>query len=224
MLVEMYETEDQQIEAVKNWLKKNGPSILLSIIVAVSIVFGWQGWEQSQQKGNETASELYQSMIEALALITSDTDLETNRHAKTVNHLAGQLISEHSGLHYSYFAGLALAKLAVQKNDPVEAEKQLRWVVEQSNDESMTSIARIRLAHVLASQGNVNDGLTILNSEISNAFKSLSDEARGDLYLLLDDKEQARMAYQSSVDYAKGNGERENALVQLKLNDLAKAP
>ena len=224
MLVEMYETEDQQIEAVKKWFKKNGPSIFLSIIVSVGIVFGWQGWEQSQQKGSEVASELYQGMIEALVLIKSDTDLETNRHAKTVKHLAGKLISEHSGLHYSYFAGLALAKLAVQDNDLVEAENQLRWVVEQSNDASMTSIARIRLAHVLASQGNVNDGLVMLNTEISSAFKSLSDEARGDLYLLLDDKEQARMAYQSSVDYAKGNGERENTLVQLKLSDLAKAP
>lgn len=218
----MYETEDQQIEAVKKWFKENGTSILLSIIVAVAVVFGWQGWNQSQQDSHEAASELYQNMIEALALTNSDTD--SSRHAKTVKHLGEQLIAEHANLHYAYFAGLALAKVAVQNNDFDEAEKQLRWVLEQNGDESITSIARIRLAHVLASQGNIDEGLSLLAGQANAAFKSLNDEARGDLYLQLGNEEQARMAYQSSIDFAKGNGARENALVQLKLNDLAKAP
>ena len=47
-------TEEEQIEAIKRWWKKNGSSLLLGIALALAIVFGWQAW-QNHQAGAQTS-------------------------------------------------------------------------------------------------------------------------------------------------------------------------
>ncbi len=38
-------TEEEQVEALKDWWKENGRSLLLGVALALAIVFGWKGWE-----------------------------------------------------------------------------------------------------------------------------------------------------------------------------------
>ena len=38
-------TEEEQIEAIKQWWKKNGSSLLIGVGLALAIVFGWQAWQ-----------------------------------------------------------------------------------------------------------------------------------------------------------------------------------
>jgi predicted negative regulator of RcsB-dependent stress response len=40
--VDVYTTEDQQVEALKRWWKENAKSILLGVALGLAAVFGWR--------------------------------------------------------------------------------------------------------------------------------------------------------------------------------------
>jgi len=130
--VESYATEEQQVEAIKKWFKENGASILFTIAIVLSLVFGWQAWTRSQEDTQQTASVLYQDMIEALVLAKNPT--ETEKQSSTVHHLGEQLIEEYSDLQYAHFAALAIAKLEVEKGNFPAAVDRLKWVLDQKAD------------------------------------------------------------------------------------------
>ena len=57
-----YETEEEQLEALKKWWKENGRSILLGLLLGVLIIAGWRGWQAYQANRAESASTLYEQM------------------------------------------------------------------------------------------------------------------------------------------------------------------
>jgi len=68
--LDSYRTEDEQIQAIKNWWKENGVSTVLTLCVAVAAVFGWRGWQDQQQQKLDAAAVTYQSMLKLLARST----------------------------------------------------------------------------------------------------------------------------------------------------------
>ena len=64
--MEEYRTEEEQVEALRNWWKENGRSIIAAIIIALSASFAWQAWQSSQEDQQENASALYQAMLRAI--------------------------------------------------------------------------------------------------------------------------------------------------------------
>jgi len=41
-------TDEEQVEAIKQWWKNNGSSLLIGIGAALAIAFGWQAWQTSR--------------------------------------------------------------------------------------------------------------------------------------------------------------------------------
>jgi predicted negative regulator of RcsB-dependent stress response len=39
--VDDIKTEEEQIAAIKNWWKENGNSLLMAVVAAIAIIFGW---------------------------------------------------------------------------------------------------------------------------------------------------------------------------------------
>ena len=58
--------EHEQSERVKQWLVKNGSNLLTGILLAVSLVFGWQWWQNHQLKKTQEAGNQYQTFIDAI--------------------------------------------------------------------------------------------------------------------------------------------------------------
>jgi predicted negative regulator of RcsB-dependent stress response len=65
--VESYRTEEEQLEALKRWWQENGRGIVLGVVLALGLGFGWQAWQTNQQTAAENASILYQQLLQALA-------------------------------------------------------------------------------------------------------------------------------------------------------------
>ena len=57
-------TEEEQIEAFKNWWAENGLRLVAAAVLLIGGFFGWQGWQDSQQEKAEQGSEIYMEMIE----------------------------------------------------------------------------------------------------------------------------------------------------------------
>lgn len=213
--MEQYRTEEEQVEALKRWWDENGRSIIVAIIVALGLGFGWQGWQKYQQDELETASNSYQSMLQMLS--TQD-----DAGAAT---LAADIKQNYSRSTYAQFAALHLARIAVNKGDLATAESELRWVLGRADQGSDSmQLAQLRLARVLASKGEAEQALAILDSADPGAYAAAYQVARGDILLLQERNEEAREAYSSALMLAsRGQGQVNMSMLQQKLQSLSKA-
>ncbi|WP_339844688.1 tetratricopeptide repeat protein [uncultured Halopseudomonas sp.] len=208
-----YETEEEQVEKIKELWKKHGVPLLTGVVIALAGVFGWQGWGNYQDNKAANASALYQSMLES---VLGDGGTEDRARGA---ELAEQIREEYSGTRYAQFAALMQARLAVEAEDLPAAEALLNEVVGDAGDPVMEEVARQRLARVLAAQDRAEEALELLTGEVSGALLASREEVRGDLLLELGREADARTAYQAALAALEDPQARPQ--LQLKLNDLA---
>jgi predicted negative regulator of RcsB-dependent stress response len=219
--VDVYRTEDEQIEAIKSWWRNNGNAVFLGIALAIAGVLGWYYWTQHTKEKGESASVVYSELLVAMG--KSDAAYAGNRQdeqeALNVTHLADKLKTEYSGTSYSLFSALMLAKEAVQAGKPDQAEKELRWALDTGPDKAIRLIIVQRLARVLEINKDYPGALSVLGSVEPGAQAGIFEDIRGDIYLAQGDKAKAREAYGNSI--AAMGGGKAPALVKMKYDSLA---
>ena len=204
--MEVYTTEEQQVEVIKSWWKENGTSVLAGTVIGLVGLFGWRYYNEHQLTSQEAASQAYNEMTAQLAK-GDDAALEQ----------AKSFITAHKGDAYAELAALQLAAAAVKANKLDLAVEQLTLVA-TGGDESLKPIAALRLARVLNDQGKADEALAQLTKINNDAFKAQIAEARGDVLLKQGKPEEARDAYQAAAD---AGGLQASAELKLKMDDLA---
>lgn len=106
------QTEDEQIAQLKDWWDRNGKPLLAGGVLALVAVFGWQGWQKYQVNQAQSASVIYQQLLETALDPAGKPD------AAKVAELAGKLDSEFGGSHYAQYGSLFVAKVAVEADPP----------------------------------------------------------------------------------------------------------
>ena len=206
--MEIYQTEEEQVDAIKAWWDKNGKSTLLGIVIVLASVFGWNNWNAHQQTLAESASGRYQMMLSQIA---SDLDGAVA--------MGESLKQEFKGSHYSVLAALMIARIEVDRKQLGAAADQLRWAAEQSDNQAFTDLANSRLARVLLAGAHFEEALTTLSRIKSDSFSGLTSEIEGDIHITQGDLDKARVAYQKAlIGYAETP--EKHSLVQIKLDDL----
>ncbi|WP_193073663.1 YfgM family protein [Pseudomonas sp. FME51] len=208
-----YQTEDEQIEKIKEVWHRHGVPVLTGVVLALAGVFGWNGWTNFQETKAANASAVYQNMLESV--LQDDSEAGRTRGAE----LAETLRKDYPGTRYASFAALMQARLAVEAEDFAAAETLLRDVAEDGSDEALQEVARQRLARVLAQLERAEEGLELFSSPVSGELLAGREEVRGDLLLTLGRVEDARLAYQAALDAT--SDPRARPQLQLKLDDLA---
>ncbi len=209
-------TEEEQVEALKNWWKENGKSLLLTIALALAVVFGWKGWQNNQRITAENAAVMYQNLVQAVALASAPQATDDQR--TTASHLAKTLKDEYGSTAYAHFGALFSARLLVDANDYPAALNELDWVLAESQDSVMKTIASMRKARVMAAMGDADKAVALLDGLKEPSFSVSVAELKGDLYLQMGETDKARSAYQSAVGDAPQGG---RPLLNLKLDSLA---
>lgn len=208
--MDIYQSEDEQVEALKKWWKENGTSVIVGLIVGVGAVLGWRGWVGYTESQGQRASMAYEEMLGAV---------ENGEHDSAVK--AGERIQkEYASTPYADLAGLGLAQVYVNANDPASAERQLVWVMENTGSAEMRHIARLRLARVWFAQERVDAALDLIQAEESGSFAAIYEELKGDLHKSKGAVSEARSAYQKALAV----GTKNHDLVQMKLDELGTAP
>ena len=64
--MEPYSTEEEQLEALRRWWNENGRSTLTAVLFAVAAGFGWQAWKANEVQQHEQASDVYQTLVQAM--------------------------------------------------------------------------------------------------------------------------------------------------------------
>ncbi|MDA9557197.1 YfgM family protein [Vibrio sp.] len=204
--MEVYDSEEQQVEAIKSWWKDNGTAVIIGAVVGLGGLFGWRYYQDAEQSAREAASQAYTT---AIANIEQGND----ESLKSVN----AFIESNSETEYSVLASLHLAKAYVESDKKEEALKQLELAKSSTSDSALTTVITYRLARLQASMGNYDAAETQLNTIQSDSWKANVAELRGDIALAQNNTEAAYSAY---VEAQQVNGN--DPLLQMKLDDLAK--
>ena len=205
--MEIYETEEEQLDAVKRWWKENGQSTMIGLVVGIAIVLGWNFWQDHKKEQAGQASALYGQLIQAVAADKKDS----------AEKLAERIQQQHPKTEYAAYSGLLLAKIKVQQGDLAKAQAILKGIAAGSNKE-LINIAKIRQVRLMLASGEYEQGLQLINDvdpATSSSFSGNYDELVGDLYVALDRLDQARTSYQKALE----NGYR-SPLLQFKIDDL----
>lgn len=192
--MDIYTTEEQQVDAIKRWWNANGLAVIVGVILGLAAVFGWRYWQHWQQVQSEHASELY------------STFLREQVNANASAEKAQTLLKDYPKTAYAKLAALSLAKSAVQQGKWEEAAKQLRWVLDHADHDLWRYTATTRLARVLQADGKAEEALQLLEQkQPPKAYQSLYAEIKGDIYLDLGKTHEARLAYQQAQTKSESN-------------------
>jgi len=205
-----YETEEQQVEALKEWWDENGRAVLLGVGLGIFIIAAYNFWQSRKEANAVEASDLYSQSVDALR--EGDTG--------KAQELAEELSDEHGGTLYASYARMAAARAAIEGGDIEAAADHLKWAVNNTDQPDVKVIAQLRLARVNAELGDVEAALKTLPKSANDSFKGMLEEVRGDLQLLSGDTGAAREAYEAALE---AGGVADPATLQIKLNDLAEA-
>lgn len=205
-----YLTEQEQIDLLKNWIKRYSLVILAGVILAIILITGWRYWQQRQEKMLTRASSIYDEMLNGRA---------QNDRTKTEAQ-AQKLFNRYPKTTYAELAALMLARQAAINANYIEAKTHLKWVIKNSDIPALRQIAKIRLARIQIADNKPEASLKTLTKVDDLTFNGLTDEVRGDAYLALNEINKAREAYQRALNELP-NAETIRPLLQMKYDNLA---
>lgn len=213
----MVESDEEQLEVLKKWWDENGTSLIVTLVLVVGGSLGYRAWENNVRETGEAASGLYENLLSAVNNIGPQAENDALR--QTAVTLAEQLKSEHAGTTYAVFGALHLARLAVESGDLDEAEAQLRWAQDQSLDNQLATLVRTRLARVLLEKQDATAALAqVIRHEPPLGQVASFEEVKGDIMMVLGNREEARAAYQKALDHLEDDISK--PLLELKLADI----
>lgn len=211
-------TEEEQIQALKEWWKENGKSLVIGVAAAVAIVLGWKAWQSSQEQSAANASSLYQNLTEAVQLSAGGTN---EAQYATAGHLNEQLRSDYGKTAYARYAALMMAALAVNNGESERALEELDWVLEASGElDNIARVATLRKAMLLSQKGEFQAAIVLLNGVDAGTYEVQYQELLGDLHA---DNGQLTEAYAAYDRALKLGGEQQRPLLKMKRDDLAGA-
>ncbi len=205
--------EQEQLAQFKHFWSKYGNLITWALIIVLGGFAGYNGWNLWQNRQAGQASALYAEVERAAA---------TGDQAR-VQRAFDDIRDKFAGTTYAQQAAL-LAARSLQEGGKADAAKAaLAWVAEKSSDPGYRSIARLRLAGLLADAKAYDEALAQLAQPMAPEFEPLAADRRGDILQLQGKPAQAKAEYlkalpglDARVDYRR--------LVEVKLAALGVDP
>lgn len=205
---EVYETEEEQIDAIKRWWKENGRSIVLGFVLGIGGIGGFRYWQNNVEEQAKIASMHFEEVI---ALSAKDK--------KEFNAKVTAVEEQHKGKSYADLSAFVAAKKLVDEKDYKAAKQQLEWLVQNSSDKAFEHIARIRLVKVMLQLNETKEALGLIKNVKSTGFESTYAELRGDVYATLHEYSKAKAEYQAALNKL-NSGDRRGVAIEMKSNNL----
>lgn len=202
-----FETEEQQLEALKTWWKENSSSLFIGLAIGGISLGGWNFYNQTQHNHALEASDMYVSVV---------TQAETASGGAFDTTSTDKLSAGYADTPYAALSALVVAKHEVTAGNVEQAITRLQWVVANAIEEEVGYVAQLRLARLMIAEQRYDEADKLLSSKHATAFDALYAELKGDMHVAKGELEQARIAYDKAIA-SSANGSR---WLQLKRQDL----
>ena len=212
MADDIFLTPEEQDERARQWLKDNGPALIVGVVLGIGAIFGWDYYKTSQLEKAEAASTLYAAAVEQV----SSSELAD------VSTKVDELKANYATTPYASKAALIKARQLAQ-SDLDAAFAELQWVIDNAKESGLVHTARVRQAKIRLEQGDFTAAKQLASHQPTEAFTSHYSEVLGDIAVEQGEYIAARAYYQAAVD---GLVEGQSAYAQvlsLKLERLPEA-
>jgi predicted negative regulator of RcsB-dependent stress response len=205
-------TEEEQVAQIKALWHTYGRTVITALVLGLIISLGLRYWHERQTAHLSQAAIVYEQMLL--------NDMKNNKQAivKQGQHLL-QRFQETS---YASFAGLMLARQAVNDKDLKAAQEKLNWVLKQTKSSSVRQVARLRAARIYLEMKQPQQALQLLNKIDDSAFLPAINEVKGDAYIALRNHKKARQLYTAALKHVP-KGKAAFPFLQMKLDELGGA-
>jgi predicted negative regulator of RcsB-dependent stress response len=209
--VEDYLSEREQVDRIRQWWKENGAWIIVGIGSGILALVGWNWWQGYTLDRAEQASTIFS--------VVSEAALEGR--VDEVRLGVERLEAAHGSSPYLHHSRLALAAAMVGSGDTAAAIGQLEQVLSATRDPQLAFVARLRLARLLAAEGEEERALGLVRGVDAGAFAPALLEVEGDVLADRGDVQGAREAYRRALESAQTFGTIiDEDFVRLKLEAL----
>ena len=208
-MAEIYDSEQEQVEALKRWWKENGTTVVVGLVVGLGAVFGWTTWQYYQRTQAETASALYQKQTNELA---AENYAESDK-------AGAELREEFPSSGYAHLSALVMAKSAFDQNRAEDALRHLQSVLESDARRELKLTARLRMARLMLGSDDADGALALLSVDDLGTFQASYDELQADIHVAQGKPEAARAAYSQALSRL-NDASAARRRVQMKLDDL----
>lgn len=191
-----YDLEEQeQLDEVKLWWKRNGNKVLILFSAALISYASFQSWKYYQASQSLQASAMYDAL----------TELDF-KDVKSVRAASAQIIDKYPSTVYAARAALIAAKANYNSNDAKSAQTQLEWAAAHAKEDSIRSIALLQLAGTQLDAKSYDTALKTLSETHDVAFDGLFADLKGDVYAQQGKKSEALASYKEALEKLSADG------------------
>jgi predicted negative regulator of RcsB-dependent stress response len=201
--------EQEKLDTLKDAWKRHGNLILIAISVIALSYSGWQWWQHGQQQKNAEAAALYGALQNA----------QKTQQTKIITDTAKTLTEQYGNTAYAARAAL-IAAASNMVTDSKTAKTELQWILDNSKETPIKSIAALHLAQLLFDDNDLNGALTLLNAQHDEANADLYNDLKGDILAAQNKNDEARAAYKIALEKLPADSNYRQVLT-IKLNAVA---
>lgn len=206
-----FETEEQQVEALKKWWKENGKQVIFGAVIGFGLIIGWRYYLDYSATQKSQASALFEQVIK----VDASSELTADKSA-----IFEKIKKNYSSSAYYSSAGLVLAKSHYEAGEKTMAIEILDEIIANKNPDILVLIAKERKARILIDINKADEALLVLSTNVKAEFQSIFEELRGDAYFAKGDMDNARSAYDKALLL---NNSGDNILLQMKRDNLGES-
>ena len=208
-----YDLEEQEkIDGLKSWWEAYGTLVMVVIATFIASMAGVKMWNYYQQQQIEQAAELYSSLLQ----------IEAGGDTRKISDAAQLVMTGFPGSGYASRAALISARASFEGGDVQNAKSRLQWTLDNTKEDELKDLVRLRLAGLLLDERKYDDALRVLDTKHGESFGGLYGDLKGDVLTAAGKVSEARAAYQMALDKMGKKGTYHN-IVQMKLDALAEA-
>lgn len=201
--------EYEQGEQVRKWIRENGIAIVVGVLLALVLIFGYRKWQTHTADHQVQAASQFAVVQHAVQ----------GDNTQSMSAALGDLQKNYANTPYAALGSAAVAEYQVGKDDLKAATQNLEWAVAHSDQPALKSLFTLRLARVLIAQDQAQQALKELDGIPAGDYAAIAAELRGDAQLKLGKTDAAHSAYQNAIAKLDKDAPERNE-VQMKLDNL----
>ncbi|EMK5833143.1 YfgM family protein [Citrobacter sedlakii] len=205
--MEIYENENDQVDAIKRFFAENGKALAVGVILGVGALIGWRYWTSHQTESARSASQAYQTVVSSLSADNAE------------NLSAAEKFAAENKNTYGALASMELAQQFVDQNQLDKAVTQLQQGLAATSDENLKAVISLRLARVQVQLKQADTALQTLDTVKGEGWAAIVADLRGEALLSKGDKKGARSAWEAGVNSKASPALSE--MLQMKINNLS---
>jgi predicted negative regulator of RcsB-dependent stress response len=179
----------EQSERVRRWFERNGGSIVIGILTAVALIWGYQAWQGGKERQKQQASLAYDALATAIA----------DKKDADVPKLAANLRNEFADSTYAALGSLAEAAYHLEQNKIDLAIEALKYAQSRGQSSDVQHVASMRLGRLLLAKGDFAGALAAVEKIPDATYVAALQELKGDIYQRQGKLKEAFKAYDAAL-------------------------